>query len=336
MCKKTILIVTDNLRDQVNGVQTTFKNIEAHASSDGYNVVYIDPRQFPHINCPGYPEVKLSYPQQMGKKIEEINPTYIHIATEGPVGLAARLYCDSKGYTYNTSYHTKFPEFLKKIYGIPKVLTYWYVRWFHKHSGRVLTTTDTMRQELIAHGFKNNIVSWTRGVDRAIFKSSLRGNTVAGRPILLYVGRVSKEKNIDAFCKLDYPGATKLIVGDGPYRKELEAKYLDVIFAGTKTGASLAEYYANADVFVFPSCSDTFGIVIIEALAVGTPVAAYPVPGPIDILENGVTGYMGDDLKTCVEQCLTLYRNNVEANSQQWTWEHCWDIFKNNLIKTRQ
>jgi glycosyltransferase involved in cell wall biosynthesis len=262
-----------------------------------------------------------------------VDADYIHIATEGPLGLAARCYLDRKGQRYNTSYHTKFPEFLKELYNIPTSITYWYVRWFHKHSGKVLTTTQTMVDDLRSHGFDGDVIPWTRGVNRDIFKSSLRGETVAGRPILLSVGRVSKEKGLDNFCELDYPGATKIVVGDGPYRVELEQRYPDVIFAGAKFGTSLAEYYANADVFVFTSRTDTFGIVIIESLACGTPVAAYPVPGPIDILDTGITGHMSDNLKDSIDLCLTYSRDRVEHAGQKWTWDNCWEIFKKNLVR---
>ena len=330
---KKILVVTDNLRTQINGVVTTFKNIESHALADGFSIVYLDPGQFPHCDAPGYPEVKLSWPRGIGAKIEEVDPDYIHIATEGPLGLAARLYCDKRKIDYNTSYHTKFPEFLKKMYGIPESLTYRYMRWFHKHSGRVLTTTQTMVDDLRRRGFQGDIKPWTRGVDRDVFTSSLRKEKLTGRPILLSVGRISKEKGLDDFCRIDYPGATKVVVGDGPYKAELERRYPDVRFAGTKTGQELAEYFANADCFVFTSRSDTFGVVIIESLAVGTPVAAYPVAGPKDILENGITGHMSEDLKHSIDVCLGLPRDRVESASQRWTWERCWEIFRDNLIK---
>ena len=330
--RKKILVVTDNLRDQVNGVVTTFKNIENHALADGFDIVYLDPGQFPHCDAPGYPEVKLSWPRGLGKKIQAVDPQHIHIATEGPLGLAARIWLDRKGWRYNTSYHTKFPEFLKKIYHIPLWITYWYVRWFHKHSGRVLTTTLTMVNDLRKHGFRGYIAPWTRGVDRTIFQSSLRKEKLTGRPILLSVGRVSKEKGLDDFCKLDYPGATKVVVGDGPYKEELQKKYPDVMFIGVRTGTELAEYFASADVFVFTSQSDTFGVVIIESLSVGTPVAAYPVPGPMDILENGITGYMSWDLKDCVDRCLGYDRERIKNASERWTWDRCWRIFKNNLV----
>jgi len=329
----TILVVTDNLRDQVNGVVTTFTNIESYARDDGFDIVYLDPGQFSNCPAPGYAEVRLSWPRHIGAKIKAIAPAHIHIATEGPLGLAARLWCDRNGIKYNTSYHTKFPEFLKKIYRIPECITWAYLRWFHKHSGRVLTTTQTMVDDLRAHGFTGDIQAWTRGVDRAVFDPNMRREILFGRPILLSVGRVSKEKGLDDFCSIDYPGATKIVVGDGPYRQELERRYPDVEFVGTKTGKMLAEYFANADCFVFTSRTDTFGVVIIESLAVGTPVAAYPVAGPKDILENGITGHMSEDLKSSIDVCLGLPRDRVEQASQKWTWSKCWQIFRDNLIK---
>lgn len=328
-----ILIVTDNLLDQVNGVVTTFTNIEKQALKNNYKVSYIDPSMFFYFSAIGYPEVKISLPFNIGKKIEKINPDYIHIATEGPVGLAARNYCNKKGYNYNTSYHTKFPEFLKKIYGIPESITYNYVRWFHKNSKKVLTTTQTMVDELKLHGFKPNVISWTRGVDKDIFSDIERENS--NYYTILYVGRISKEKDIDDLCKIDYDilDYKIQIVGDGPYRKELERKYPHVEFVGWKSGKDLAQYYRNADVLCFPSRTDTFGIVMIEAMTMGTPVAAYPVAGPIDVIEQGVTGFMNEDLEDAIGVCLYLVRDTVEANSAKWTWETCWEIFKDNLVK---
>ena len=330
---KTILVITDNVKDQINGVVTTFKALENCADNAGYHIVYCDPGQFPYINCPGYPEVKLSFPWKVGKKIKAHKPAHIHIATEGPIGLAARIWCDQHSYRYNTSYHTKFPEFIKRIYHIPEVMTYWYVRWFHKHSGKVLTTTDTMRKELEAHGFKNNIVSWTRGVDRNKLKSTIKhtGRYIGLHPVVLYVGRVSKEKGLDDLCCLQDVYNIK-IVGDGPYRSYLEKKYPKVKFMGYQSGTELANSYQLADVFAFPSKNDTFGIVIIEALSQGCPVASYWVPGPQDIIEQGVTGYMSNDLMTSIEHCLNLDRNAIIKKSHHWTWASCWKIFKNNLV----
>lgn len=330
--RKRILIVTDNTREQINGVVTTFSNIELVARRDGYDIVYIDPSNFVSIPAPGYPEVRLAWPRRIGRLIECRHPDYIHIATEGPVGLAARLWLDRRGWRYNTSYHTKFPEFIQRIYGVPEWITYAYVRWFHKHSGRVLTTTDTMVRDLKAHGFKGDIRAWTRGVDRRTFDPSLRNRTDKEK-ILLNVGRVSREKGLDDFCQLAIPGTRKIVVGDGPYRAELQQRYPDVEFVGAKSGRELAVYFANADVFVFPSCADTFGVVIIEALATGTPVAAYPVPGPQDIIEQGVTGYMSACLGDAVELCLDLDRSKIVESSQRWSWEHCWHIFRDNLVE---
>ena len=329
---KKILIVTDNEPTQVNGVVTTFHNLETLAERDGYDFVYLDPRQFANIPCPGYNEIKLSWPWGIGSIIQEINPDYIHIATEGPMGFAARCWLDHYGLRYNTSYHTRFPEAIQKIAGIPTAWSYRYLRWFHKHSGRVLTTTDSMVEDLTGRGFRADIKPWTRGVDRTVFGSSTRTATERSHPILLSVGRVSKEKNLDDFCYLEYPGATKIVVGDGPDRRRLEREYPDVKFVGVKRGAELAEYYANADVFVFPSCWDTFGIVMIEAMACGTPVAAYPVTGPKDVIDQGVTGYMDYDLKTAIDQCLRLDRVQVEEASLRWSWEECWRIFRDNLV----
>ena len=332
--RKKILIITDNLPDQINGVVTTFKNIEKCANADGFDIVYLDPGQFYHIDCPGYPDIKFSVPFKIGQKIKGISPDHIHIATEGPLGFFSRCYLDRKKIKYNTSYHTKFPEFLKKLYGIPECVSYAYLRWFHRHSGRVLTTTNTMVRELEEHGFRSDIISWTRGVDRSIFEKSLR--TEYEGKVLLSVGRVSKEKGIDDFCSLEcMPWVKKVVIGDGPYREELQSKYPDINFVGVKTGKELAEYYANADVFVFTSKVDTFGIVIIEALSVGTPVAAYNVPGPIDIIEPGVNGYMEKSLSESVNKCLLLDRDVVEKSSIKWSWQECWNTFKENLIQLK-
>ena len=328
---KKILIVTDNLPDQINGVVTTYKNIEACAIRDGYTVDYLDPSRFRYFDCPRYNEVKITIPWQVGKKIEEINPDYIHIATEGTLGLWARAYLSKCGISHNTAYHTKFPEGLKTLFGIPEWITWRFVRWFHKHSGKVLTTTETMVKDLKEHGFDGEVIPWTRGVDREIFNPSYRGETVAGRPILVCVARVSKEKNLEQFFEMEYPGATKIMVGDGPMLETYKKQYPEVIFTGFKTGKSLAEYYANADVFVFPSRWETFGIVMIEAMACGTPVAAFPCDGPKDVIDDGITGYMDENLADAVFMCMQLDREKVLEGSQRWSWENAWKIFKNNL-----
>jgi glycosyltransferase involved in cell wall biosynthesis len=328
--QKTILIVTDNLPEQINGVVTTYKNIQACAVRDGYNVVVLDPGRFRYIDCPKYNEVKLAYPRNLGQKIEEISPDYIHVATEGPLGMWARAYLSLGGIRHNTAYHTKFPEGLKKLFGIPEWITWRFVRWFHKHSGRVLTTTDSMVRELQAHGFDGEVIAWTRGVDRDIFHPAHRVQTVSR--YLLCVSRVSKEKNLEAFFEMDYPGYLKVMVGDGPMLETYRKQYPDVHFTGFKTGEDLARYYANAEAFVFPSRWETFGIVMIEAMACGTPVAAFPCQGPEDVIDEGITGCMNDDLKQAVKDALMLDRRRVWEGSARWSWERAWEIFRDNLV----
>jgi glycosyltransferase involved in cell wall biosynthesis len=332
MSEKIVLIITDNLQDQINGVVTTYKNIEACALLDGYRFVYLNPGWFNYIDCPGYNEVKIAFPRKIGEKIEEISPDHIHIATEGPLGLCARQYLDKRGYRYNTAYHTNFPEGLRKLFGIPEALTWPLIRWFHKHSGKVLTTTDTMVKHLRENGFDGELISWTRGVDRAIFNPSQR-NKSDDKKLLVCVSRVSKEKNLEDFFNIDYPNSHKIMVGDGPMRDVYEKNYPDVEFVGFKTGLDLAYYYANADVFVFPSKWETFGIVMIEAMACGTPIAAYPCRGPKDIVSQGLTGYMNDNLSIAVDDCLNLNRDVVLEKSKEWSWENAWRIFRNNLVK---
>ena len=331
---KTIVIVTDNLPEQINGVVTTYKNIQACATRDGYNVVVLDPGRFRYIDCPKYNEVKLAYPRNLGQKIEEISPDYIHVATEGPLGLWARAYLSLGGIRHNTAYHTKFPEGLKKLFGIPEWVTWRFVRWFHKHSGKVLTTTDSMVAELKAHGFDGDVIPWTRGVDRDIFHPAHRVPTVS--KYLLCVSRVSKEKNLEAFLEMDYPGYLKVMVGDGPMLETYKKQYPDVHFTGFKTGEDLARYYANAEAFVFPSQWETFGIVMIEAMACGTPVAAFPVQGPEDVIDEGITGCLNTDLKQAVKDALMLDRQRVWEGSARWSWERAWEIFRDNLVPAKQ
>jgi glycosyltransferase involved in cell wall biosynthesis len=251
--------------------------------------------------------------------------------------LSARKYLTKRGIRYNTAYHTKFPEGLKKLFSIPETITWKFVKWFHNHSGKVLTTTDSMVKELRNHGFGGEVVSWTRGVDRSIFTPKLRERFTREPITLLCVSRVSKEKSLEDFFELQYPNSRKIMVGDGPMLEIYKKKYPDVHFTGFKTGRALAEYYANADVFVFPSRWETFGIVMIEAMACGTPVAAYNCQGPADVIDQGVTGFMAGEsegLSVAVEKCLEIDRDTVERVSMRWSWEECWKIFKNNLVPT--
>ena len=336
---KKILIVTDNLPDQINGVVTTYKNIEPYAARDGYDVHYLNPRGYRYVDCPKYNEVKLTLttPAAVGKAIEEISPDHIHVSTEGPMGVYARRYLTVRGIKYNTAYHTKFPEGMKKIMGIPEFVTWPLIRWFHSNSNCVLTTTPSMVAQLHDKGFKRNIKPWTRGIDRDVFKPVKRSNVYLGldtkvdRPILLNVGRVSAEKNLEAFYELPVQG-NKIQVGDGPKLEYYKKRYPDVHFVGAKKGKALAKFYQQADVFVFPSKWDTFGLVQIEAMACGTPVAAYPVQGPLDVIDNGVTGVMDNNLSTAVKKALDLDRDVVYTESLKWSWERAWEIFRDSLV----
>jgi glycosyltransferase involved in cell wall biosynthesis len=328
-----ILIVTDNLPDQINGVVTTYKNIEPYAVRDGYTIDYIHPGRYRYIDCPKYNEVKLAFPKNLGKEIDSIRADHIHIATEGPMGLFARSHLAILGHRYNTAYHTKFPEAVKKIIGVPEFMTWPAIRWFHANSNCVLTTTQSMVDQLHSKGFKRNIKPWTRGIDRETFKPNIR-KTNCTKPIMLNVGRVSAEKNLEVFYELDIPG-TKIQVGDGPKLEYYKKKYPEVHFVGAKTGASLANYYQQADVFVFPSRWDTFGLVQIESMACGTPVAAYPVQGPLDVIDDNITGAMDQDLSVAVKRALTLNREQVYTHSLKWSWERAWEIFKDNLVDAR-
>ena len=331
---KKILIITDNLPEQINGVVTTYTNIEACAVLDGYSVVYITPGDFRYFDCPKYNEVKIALTRQMGKKIKEIGADHYHIATEGPLGLSARKYFSKHRIGYSTAYHTKFPEGLKKLFGVPEKFTWGFVRWFHKKASVVLTTTDTMVSELKSHGFKGSVVPWTRGVDRAIFNPSQRVPTVVNGPVLVCVSRVSKEKNLEAFFEMPYEGV-KFMVGDGPMLEQYKAEYPAVNFVGAKRGLELARYFAMADVFVFPSRWETFGLVMIEAMACGTPVAAYPCQGPLDVVDEGVTGCLREDLAQAVTAALALDRAVVLQGSERWTWERAWAIFRDNLVSVK-
>ena len=330
---KKILIVTDNLVDQINGVVTTYKNIEPYAARDGYSIDYINPGRYRYVDCPRYNEVKLAYPKDLDKTIQEIHPDHIHIATEGLIGLFARRYLTIHRINYNTAYHTKFPEAIKKLFGVPEMFTWPMIRWFHSNSNAVLTTTKSMVEELKSHGFGDNVKPWTRGIDRDVFKPGVRNNQ-ATKPVLLNVGRVSAEKNLEAFYQLDVKG-TKIQVGDGPKLEYYKKKYPDVHFVGAKRGKELADYYRQADVFVFPSRWDTFGLVQIEAMACGTPVAAYPVQGPIDVIDQGETGIMSDTLEYAVKKCLDLDRDRVYNISTKWNWERAWEIFRDNLVDAK-
>ncbi len=333
---KKLLLVTDTTSKQTNGVvRTLSKTIEI--LSKKFEVHVINPERFKTVSLPFYKEIDVSLNVwNIGKMIEEINPDYIHIATEGPVGLFAKLYCDRKGYNYTTSYHSMFPEFIHDMFKIPLKFTYPYFKWFHSKSKNILVPTNKIKELLEEKGF-NNLVVWKRGVDRRVFNSTHRYR--ADNPnfkIILCVSRVSKEKGLDDFCQIPVPdGYYKVLVGDGPYLKELIEKYRSeaVVFVGKQTGKELSERYANADVFIFPSKNDTFGLTQLEAIASGTPVLAYKGTVSDEIIREGKSGFLVDEFDIeSIEKALSLSRKYVEDESYNWTWKKCTEIFKNNLV----
>ena len=332
---KTLLIITDTTPKQTNGVvRTLSKTIEI--LSKEFDVRIISPERFKTISLPVYREIDIALNiNEIGDMIEDIAPDYIHIATEGPVGLAGKLYCDSLEYSYSSSYHSMFPEFIRNMFKIDEGVTYPYFKWFHSKSKNVLVPTNIVKTLLESKGFKN-VVMWRRGVDREFFNSDYKTNRDSNLKIILCVSRVSKEKGLDDFCQIPVPdGYLKVLVGDGPYFNEIRDKYRSelVSFVGKKKGKHLSEYYANADVFIFPSRTDTFGLTQLEAIASGTPVLAYKGTVSEEIINQGVSGYLVDEFNIDeIDFAMQLSRSRIEEESKNWTWEKCTETFKNHLV----
>jgi glycosyltransferase involved in cell wall biosynthesis len=334
-----ILLATDAWEPQVNGVVRTLTRVVAELREMGDEVEVISPDQFQTVAMPTYPEIKLAMGayEKVQQRFKAFEPEAIHIATEGPIGLAARRICLEWKLPFTTSYHTRFPEYISARLPLPLAAGYAYMKWFHKPSGRLMVATPTMREELERHGF-HNLSQWSRGVDTEIFHPRREGepDVFEGlpRPVFLNVGRVAVEKNIEAFVSLDLPG-TKVVVGDGPQREELGAKYPEVVFLGARFGDELAACYACADVFVFPSLTDTFGLVILEAWAAGVPVAAFSAPGPIDIIPGTGAGVIAPGqttgLKEACLKALELDRDRIRAVAQQYSWRACAEDFQRFL-----
>ncbi len=317
-----IAIVTDAWLPQMNGVVRTLTTTCDHLRALGHEVMVVSPDQFTSMPCPTYPEIRLALtrPGAVASRLRDFAPNAIHIATEGTLGLAARRYCTKAGVRFTTAYHTQFPDYLAKRTHLPASWFWRYIRWFHGPARRILVATESIREELRAQGL-NQLHHWSRGVDLACFSPEVPPATeFAGlpRPIQLYVGRVAVEKNIEAFLANSHPGS-KVVVGDGPSLERLKAHYPEAAFLGRRSGASLAGCYAGADVFVFPSRTDTFGLVMIEALACGTPVAAYPVAGPRDIL-SGEVGTMSEDLDQAIAAALTRDRRACAQFGAGFSW----------------
>lgn len=334
-----ILVATDAWEPQVNGVVRTLTRVVQELQAMGHTVEVIHPGQFKTFPLPTYQEIKVAIGvyEPVQEFFKAFEPEAIHIATEGPIGLAARRICVEWKLPFTTSYHTRFPEYVSARLPLPLAAGYAYMKWFHKPSGRLMVATPTMREELSRHGFRN-ISAWSRGVDTEHFRPRRDDEpdlfADLPRPIFLYVGRVAVEKNIEAFLALDLPG-TKVVVGPGPQLDELKEKYPKVVFKGPKSGAELAAHYACADVFVFPSLTDTFGLVILEAMAAGTPVAAYPAPGPIDLIPGSAAGVLAltatEGLREACLQCLDLDRTRVRAFAEKFSWRACAEDFVKNL-----
>ena len=318
-----IAIVTDAWLPQMNGVVRTLTTTCEILREWGHQVDVISPEGFRSMACPTYPEIRLALalPGAVGRELARLDPDAVHIATEGPLGLAARRYCIKAGRPFSTAYHTQFPDYVAKRTGLSPDIFWRYIRWFHTPAERVMVATESIREELRAHGI-TQLHHWSRGVDLGCFTPEA---TPPGeyaelpRPIQLYVGRVAVEKNLEAFLGGSYPGS-KVVVGDGPALAELQAKYPDAHFLGRRSGRELAGCYAGADVFVFPSRTDTFGLVVIEALACGTPVAAFPVAGPKDIVTDA-TGALSEDLDRAIAAALFCDRRDCARYGAGFSWE---------------
>jgi glycosyltransferase involved in cell wall biosynthesis len=326
-----ILIVTDAWFPQVNGVVRTIDTTKRELEKLGHTVEIISPETFRTIPLPTYPEIRIAIApgRRIRKAIDAMNPHAIHLATEGPLGFAARRYCLKRKIPFTTAYHTRFPEYVRDRAPIPLALTYRIVRRFHAPSSAVMVATPSIERALTDRGFKN-IRRWGRGVDTDLFHPRDKAFLDGPRPILMYVGRVSVEKNIEAFLALDVPG-TKYVVGDGPQLQDLKTRYPDARFVGSRHGEDLAKHYAAADVFVFPSRTDTFGLVLLEALASGVPVAAYPVPGPIDVLNGAAVGVLDEDLASAVRRALEIPADRCRAFALGHSWQTSSQQFLDNL-----
>ncbi len=331
-----IAVITDAWTPQVNGVVRTLTQTGLELEREGHVVRHIGPDSFNSLPCPTYPEIRLAVlpRRKLARELDTFAPDTMHIATEGPLGQAARSICRERGWSFTTSYHTQFPQYLRLRAPIPVSWTYAWLRRFHGDGARTLVPTPAVKRELEDKGF-NNVALWTRGVDTERFAPGDR--SAFGdlpRPICLYVGRVAVEKNIDAFLDTQMPGS-KVVVGAGPDLERLKREHPGVVFTGYRDNGALAACYRAADVFVFPSRTDTFGLVMLEALASGVPVAAYPVTGPIDVIEDGVTGALDPSLERAVERALLLDPAVCRAAALKCGWDIVARQFAEHLVPLR-
>ncbi|MDO9619525.1 MAG: glycosyltransferase family 1 protein [Pseudomonas sp.] len=314
-----ILIVSDAWSPQVNGVVTSLQALISELRGLGHQVKLLSPADFRALPCPSYPEIPLAWNLwRVGPAIRAFQPDCVHLATEGPLGWAARRWLSKRGLAFSSAIHTRFPEYVHTRWPwVPLRWGYAFLRAFHRPSQAVLVTTERMREEFAGWGFKR-LVLWRKGVDTRLFRPAVTPPCLA-EPIFLYVGRIAPEKNIEAFLALDLPGQ-KHVAGDGPQREALQAAYPQVRFLGYQHGQALAEVFQNASVLVFPSRTDTYGLVMLEALACGTPVAAFPVAGPLDVLQAGVSGVMHEDLRAACVAALSLDRARCAELAARQSW----------------
>ena len=313
-------IVTDAWLPQVNGVVTTLSAVVDRLREQGHAVDVIHPGDFPTLPCPGYPEIRLALRTgRVGRRLAAFAPDRVHVVTEGPLGWAAVRFLDRRGWHRTSSFHTRFPEYVRaRLPFVPLAGGYALLRRFHRGSRAVLVPTPGVARDLAARGFERLVV-WSRGVDTRVFRPEAAFDPGLERPVFLYAGRVAREKNVEAFLGLDLPG-TRVVVGDGPSRARLETAHPEACFIGYRHGPDLAAWYAAADVLVFPSLTDTYGVVMLEAMACGTPVAAFPVTGPADVVRDGETGRLDRDLGRAARGCLALSRDRCAAFARERDW----------------
>jgi glycosyltransferase involved in cell wall biosynthesis len=329
-----ILVVSDAWHPQVNGVVRTLTTVAAELEAMGHTVDVIGPDRFRTVPCPTYPDIALSiFPsRRLVHMIEDFRPDALHIATEGPLGLAARRWALRTGFRFTTAFHTRFAEYLRARTRIPVRPVYAWMRRFHDAGAGTMVATRSLQDELTGRGF-SHIRPWSRGVDLELFTPEPREDWGLPRPVFIYVGRVAVEKNIGAFLDLDLPGS-KVVVGGGPRLASLQREFPQVTFTGPRFGPALARAYAGADVFVFPSLTDTFGLVILESLACGTPVAAFPVTGPKDVL-TPLVGAINTDLRQAALDALRADRDACRAHAELYSWRACAELFLSHLMPLR-
>jgi glycosyltransferase involved in cell wall biosynthesis len=316
-----LLIATDAWYPQINGVVRSIERMIDHAVHVGAEIALITPEDFRSIPLPSYPEIRLALcrPAQVARELLRLQPTHIHLPTEGPIGHVTRRLCVRHSLPFTTCYHTRLPEYVRTRLPIPVGLTYSLMRRFHNAGQGTMVATDSLAEELTARGF-TNLRRWSRGVDTSVFTPDRRDDLGLPGPVFLYVGRLAVEKSVADFLALELPG-TKVVVGDGPARAQLEAAFPEAHFLGTRTGLDLARIYASSDVFVFPSRTDTFGMVLLEALASGLPIAAYPTAGPLDVVGNSGTGVLDADLRRAALGALAVPRDRCRAHALGFSWE---------------